>query len=287
MSLCLFASDLHGSLERYEKLFGAIEARAPAAVFLGGDLLPHAHLAARPGGEGDAGFLLGYLGPSLRRLRDRRRESYPAVFVILGNDDPRREEASLLDPAVDGLWTYVHDRCVPFGEHRVYGYSYIPPSPFALKDWERYDVSRFVDPGCIPPEEGWRSVPVPADVPHRATIREDLARLAGDDPLERAIFLFHSPPYRSNLDRTALDGMMVDHAPLDVHTGSIAVRRFIEKRQPLVTMHGHIHESARLTGSWRDRFGRTHAFSAAHDGPELALVRFDTEDPGAADRELL
>jgi hypothetical protein len=33
-----------------------------------------------------------------------------------------------------------------------------------------------------------------------------------------------------------LDGQMVDYAPLDVHVGSIAVRRFIERCQPIVTL---------------------------------------------------
>ena len=66
-----------------------------------------------------------------------------------------------------------------------------------------------------------------------------------------------------------------------------AVQRFIEARQPLLTLHGHVHESARLTGTWRDRIGATHMFSGAHDGPELALVRFDLEDLGSATRELI
>jgi Icc-related predicted phosphoesterase len=80
---------------------------------------------------------------------------------------------------------------------------------------------------------------------------------------------------------------MVDHAPLDVHVGSIAIRRFIEARQPLLTLHGHDHESARLTGAWKERIGRTVCLSAAHDGPELALVRFDLARPADATRELL
>jgi Icc-related predicted phosphoesterase len=80
---------------------------------------------------------------------------------------------------------------------------------------------------------------------------------------------------------------MVDHAPLDVHVGSIAVRRFIEERQPLLALHGHVHESSRLTGSWKDRIGRTVCLSAAHDGPELAVVRFDPTRPEAATRELV
>ena len=79
----------------------------------------------------------------------------------------------------------------------------------------------------------------------------------------------------------------MDHVPLDVHVGSIAIRRFIEARQPRLTLHGHVHESARLTGSWQDRIGRTVCLSAAHDGPELALVRFDLDRPEEATRELL
>jgi len=168
----------------------------------------------------------------------------------------------------------------------VYGYAYIPPSPYLLKDWERYDVSRYVDPGCVSPEEGRRSIPISDHGKKYTTIQEDLEILVGDDNLERAVFLFHSPPYKTNLDRAALDGKEIDHVPLDVHVGSIAVQRFIQQRQPLVTLHGHVHESARLTGSWRDQLGRTHAFTAAHDGPELALVRFDLENLGAATREI-
>jgi Icc-related predicted phosphoesterase len=79
----------------------------------------------------------------------------------------------------------------------------------------------------------------------------------------------------------------VDHVPLDVHVGSIAIRRFIEERQPLVTLHGHIHESARLTRAWRQAIGRTACLTAAHDGPALALVDFDPHRPEAASRRLL
>ncbi len=43
---------------------------------------------------------------------------------------------------------------------------------------------------------------------------------------------------------------MVDHVPLDLHVGSMAVRRFIESRQPMLTLHGHIHESAWKGQKW-------------------------------------
>jgi uncharacterized protein len=84
-----------------------------------------------------------------------------------------------------------------------------------------------------------------------------------------------------------LDGISVDHVPLDPHIGSIAIRRFIEERQPLITLHGHVHESSRLMGEWKQQIGRTWAYSAAHDGDELALVQFDPGSPGAATRELI
>jgi Icc-related predicted phosphoesterase len=231
-------------------------------------------------------FVSEFLVPEFSALQRALGSAYPRVFVILGNDDPRSEEASVRD-AADGVWDYVHSSRRAFGAYTVFGYSYIPPTPFMLKDWERYDVSRYVDPGCVHPEEGVLSVPVPAHELQWSTIQRDLDGLTADEEMTRTVFLFHSPPYQTGLDRAALDGKMVDHVPLDVHVGSIAVRRFIEARQPLLTLHGHVHESARLTGTWRERIGTTHAFSAAHDGSELALVRFDLEDLERATRELI
>jgi len=284
---CLFASDLHGQVDRYEKLFRKIEETIPAAVFLGGDLLPSgflSHQAVCPSGDG---FIHDVLAAGFRQLRKQLKERYPAVYLILGNDDGRSEEATFQELADRGLWTYAHGQSFNYDQYRIYGYAYVPPSPFQLKDWERYDVSRYVDPGCVSPEEGTRSVPVSPNTLRYATIQNDIRRLIGDDDMSHAVFLFHTPPYQTNLDRAALDGKMIDHVPLDVHVGSIAVRRFIEKRQPHLTLHGHIHESPRLTGSWRDSIDRTHMFTAAHDGPELALVSFDMNDPSNAIRELL
>ena len=285
MRLCLFASDLHGRLDRYEKLFRAIGETRPSAVFLGGDLLPHIHLAHS--GDVGADFIRDFRGTRLAALRAQLGRDYPPIFAILGNDDPGFEAGACEDLAGQQLWNYVHARRADFARHRVYGYGCVPPTPFGLKDWERYDVSRYVPPGCVSPEEGHRTVDVDAHAIRYATIQDDLARLAGDDPLERAVFLIHTPPHETALDRAALDGKTVDGVPLDLHVGSIAVKRFIEERQPMLTLHGHIHESARLTGSWRDRIGRTHAFTAAHDGPELSVIHFDLNDLDAAARWLL
>jgi uncharacterized protein len=285
--LAYFISDLHGRIARYKKLFAAIVRERPEAVFIGGDLLPHASF---PGGALDPrheDFINDFLVKNLLDVRRQLGPSYPRLFLILGNDDARFEEAAILDAAARGIWEYIHSRKAKLGRLTVYGYACVPPTAFLRKDWDRYDVSRYVDPGAVSPEEGIRSVPASEHEIKYTTIKDDLDRLAGDDVLTRAIFLFHAPPYQTQLDLSALGGRMIDHVPLDPHLGSIAVRRFIEIRQPLLTLHGHVHESARLTRTWRDRLGRTHCFSAAHDGPELALVRFDPENLESATRELL
>ena len=287
MSDCFFVSDLHGRLDRYRKLFAAIASERPEAVFLGGDLLPHPMMATGSPGPARHDFIQDELVAGFAALRERLGDAYPRVFLILGNDDARFEERAILEASERGIFEYAHGRSIAWGDLTVYGYACVPPTPFRLKDWERYDVSRFVDPGCYAPEEGWHTVEVSERELRFGTIREDLDRLAGDSELARSVFLMHTPPYRTLLDRAALDGQTVDHVPLDVHVGSMAVRRFVEARQPLLTLHGHVHESARITGSWRDRIGRTHAFSAAHDGPELGLVRFSHDDLDAASRELL
>lgn len=278
----LFVSDLHGSEQRYRKLWQVAQAEQPAAILLGGDLLPAFATVADI-----AGFVDDVFVGEARRLRSWRPARFPKVLLIPGNDDPASTFGALQDGEAEGLWRVIHRRRDRIGRYTVYGYGCVPPTPFLLKDWERYDVSQFVDPGCIGPASGQRTTAVNDDDIQFGTIAGDIAELAGNDNQDQAVWLFHTPPYRSSLDRAALDGRFVDHVPLDVHVGSIAVQRFIQDQQPLLTLHGHVHEAPRLTGFWRERLGRTWMLSAAHDGPELALVRVDLDDPGQATRELL
>jgi Icc-related predicted phosphoesterase len=277
----MFTSDLHGRRSRYRKLVDAALAERPQVVLVGGDLLPFDRRWT--GGS----FVDEVLRTEFARLATGLGDSAPRVLLILGNDDPRDREPELLAGEEEGLWTYLNLRSTEVGGYRFTGYCFVPPTPFLLKDWERYDVSRHLDPGCVSPEDGQRTVPVTDGQALDRTIADDLDELAGEDDLSRRVFLFHSPPYRSNLDRAALDGKFIDHVPLDVNVGSMAISRFIRDRQPMLTLHGHIHESTRITGSWRDRIGRTHSFNGAHDGPELALIRFDLGDLDSATRELL
>lgn len=284
MPHCLFATDLHGQVDRYDKLFATMVRERPAAVFLGGDLLPKSSLSIRSG-RGD--FVRDLLVPSFQKTREAMGLNYPEIFLILGNDDPRSKEKDFLAASEEAVWHYMHGQKLTWRGFPIYGFACVPPTPFSLKDWERYDVSRCVPPGSISPEEGLRSVPTEESQVKWGTIQKDLEAIVGEDPLDRAVFLFHTPPCDTPLDRAALDDKTYEHVQLDVHVGSIAVGRFIKERQPLLTLHGHVHESTRLTGQWKIRIGRTISINGAHDGPELALVRFDLESPGKATRELL
>ncbi|HKK20785.1 MAG TPA: metallophosphoesterase, partial [candidate division Zixibacteria bacterium] len=219
MPKCFFVSDLHGSPEKYRQLFLAVEGEQPDAVFLGGDLLPHAMSAHSGINPGHRDFINDFLVRRFSELRDKAPRFYPRVFLIFGNDDARFEEAAVLDAAANEIWEYVSERKVSFGKYEVFGYPFSPPSPFQLKDWERYDVSRFVDPGSVSPEEGVRTKTVSDYQKRFTTIRQDLSELINGDDLSNAIMLFHAPPYKTNLDRAELDGKSVDYAPLDVHVG--------------------------------------------------------------------
>lgn len=278
-----FVSDLHGRKERIEKLIRRIKEEIPHLVFIGGDLLPH--FAQNSTGVND--FLADYFVPEFILLRRELQANYPVILVILGNDDPKPEETVLNCGEKLGLWHYINNKHFTYKGYRIFGYNFVPPTPFQLKDWEKYDVSRYVDPGCISPEEGKHSY-LP-DIPEiqNSTIQKDLNDLSAEYPMDKSIFLFHAPPYQTGLDRAPLDGIIVDHAPLDPNVGSIAIKRFIEKKKPLITLHGHIHESTRLTGTWVEKIGSTYCFNASHDGSELSLIKFAIEEPENAVRELV
>jgi len=281
MNKCFFVTDLHGHIDKYEKLFDQIRIEKPDVLFLGGDILPHIFKKF----ENYDDFLSDFLFPAFHQLKKDLKDQYPCIFLILGNDDARCEEEKFKEESKQGLFHYLNQKKHMLNNYPVYGYSFVPPTPFQMKDWEKYDVSRYVDPGCVHPTEGFRTFETTEDIEY-ATIQKDLESLTNEDDLSRAVFLFHSPPYKTHLDRAALDGVMVDYVPMDVHVGSIAIKRFIENRQPLISLHGHIHESTRITGFWKQQIGRTMAYNAAHDGPELSIVKFELEDPSGAERIL-
>jgi Icc-related predicted phosphoesterase len=103
--------------------------------------------------------------------------------------------------------------------------------------------------------------PTPWDTPREDSekgLKKRIENLAGalNDPGE-AIFNLHAPPYGTMLDLAPeLDAnrkpVTVAGQVNFVHVGSKAVRDAIEKYQPMIGLHGHIHES-----SGHDKIGET------------------------------
>jgi hypothetical protein len=109
---------------------------------------------------------------------------------------------------------------------------------------------------------GWTN-PTPWDT-FREAPEDDLAAkieaIATQIPdMGRAIFNFHAPPYGTGLDEApALDENFrpMHGGAVMKPVGSTAVRDSIKKHQPLLSVHGHIHESRGIK-----RMGRTMAIN--------------------------
>jgi uncharacterized protein len=96
---------------------------------------------------------------------------------------------------------------------------------------------------------GWTN-PTPWDTYREAPEEELAAKIEAVASLVpdmgRAIFNFHAPPYGTGLDEApALDeNLRPMHGGVVMKpVGSVAVRDAILKHQPLLSVHGHIHES--------------------------------------------
>jgi len=99
---------------------------------------------------------------------------------------------------------------------------------------------------------GW-SNPTPWHTPRECSEEELLQKLertvAKVKNLETAVFCFHCPPYDSQIDLAPkltddLRPVYAQGRPLMIPVGSKSVRAVIEKYQPLLGLHGHIHESS-------------------------------------------
>jgi uncharacterized protein len=109
---------------------------------------------------------------------------------------------------------------------------------------------------------GWTN-PTPWDTFREAPEDELAAKIeaiAAQVPdMGRAIFNFHAPPYGTGLDEApALDSSLrpTHGGAVMKPVGSTAVRDAIKKHQPLLSVHGHIHESRGIK-----RMGRTMAIN--------------------------
>lgn len=245
----VFATDLHGVEIHYQRLFRFIQSQNVESLILGGDLCPNGHVFNNFGQVqlSQQDFLNGFFFDNLRSLRNNI--SAFQCFVIMGNDD-LRANFSLLGEAEDkGILNVIHKKAKQINGWQILGYSFIPPTPFLIKDWEKYENSnRIIEPVAIPPGDGYRS----AEIFEESTIEDDLLLLQDSVQAQKTIFVSHCPPYKTNLDHSTKDKYYYEGLKLDKHLGSIAIRNFIEAAQPVLSLHGHIHESTSVSGKCFD-----------------------------------
>ena len=99
--------------------------------------------------------------------------------------------------------------------------------------------------------------PTPWDTPRECgeeELAEKIENLVSQiDDMKGAIFNFHVPPYNTLLDvAPKLSEDLTPSVSEEAHVGSTSVLEAIKKYQPLLGLHGHIHESRGI-----QRIGRT------------------------------
>jgi Icc-related predicted phosphoesterase len=135
------------------------------------------------------------------------------VYMAPGNDDYFEVDKIIEDSKVI---VNCNNKNVMVGDHEMITFSWTNPTP-----WNT--------PREKPDEE-------------LEPMLEELVAKVGDK--SNAIFNFHAPPYGSSLDLAPeLDEKLTQAAERKIHVGSKAVAKMIEKYQPLIGLHGHIHES--------------------------------------------
>lgn len=191
--------------------------------------------AVRDNPEAVHGVFLSLMRETLARWLDLAGERLAGtgirMYAMTGNDDPPELQGMLRDSAV---LTETEDRLLDLGEGIAmisFGYSNRTPwhTPRELDDDE---LERRID---------------------------KLA--AGVDRPERAVFNLHVPPARTAIDKApALDGslkpVVKGGAVVMQSVGSEGVRRVLARYEPMLGLHGHIHESRGAV-----RLGRTLAIN--------------------------
>ena len=278
----IYTSDLHGDPELYRAAGDAALRTSARAVVLGGDLCPGTPSASSvqlPRSQPE--FLHNEVGPMIENWK----RAHPAlrVFAIPGNDDCQTILAALIELEQKGLVENLHQRTLRMDSYTLVGLSFVPPTPFSIKDFERREskgesarepqIARSV----VGTPEGFREVEdFDQYLDALPSIEEELDGLSLDDHPARTIAVIHCPPFRTRCD------VLFNGQPI----GSRALRRWIERHQPLLTLHGHIHESPKMSGAFFDRIGRTLVVNPGASGREPHIVEIDLENLAVLDHSV-
>ncbi len=171
--------------------------------------------------------MLGELRRWMQLTRDKLGDDTDRVYVIAGNDDPWSVDGVLAEGLGEG---FCDERVVTLpGGQELVSCSYANQTP-----WD--------SPRELAEDELYAKL---------SALMETVERPAA------CVLNTHVPPFDSGLDRAIeLDPefrpVLRGGAPHEIPVGSRAVRQIIEEYQPVLAVHGHIHESRGET-----RIGRT------------------------------
>ncbi len=277
----LYTSDLHGEIYLYHELLSLAISSSSEILAIGGDLLPSFPPTKRYEDmiPNQKTFIDQFLSPFFNRML--KTSSIQRVLLIPGNWDLgypflfRETAEKIID--LNQKSYRLKNGC------ELIGYPFVPPTPFRPKDYEKMDDRETPwppqkNPSYIrSPDHADRLTPVDPYLylRERETIEEDLDRLPKPWHPKRAIYLMHSPPFATRLD------LIQGGKP----AGSRSIKTFIEKNQPLLTLHGHIHEAPKLSGAYMDRIGETLSVNPGQgigitgDISKLHAVTFEMESP--------
>ena len=264
-STFLFVTDLHGNRKKYERTLALAKEEGAFLVVNGGDMFPHGRMH-----EDQARFIREFLDPHFARYQAAgiRHMGYPA------NDDLRAHDP--LFDATCGNYPVVENlagRRIAVGPYDFIGMNLVTDFPFRLKDRARMDTRDFAFPpqfggGILSVPDGWEEIPDwPAYAGTLSTIEDELSRLPPPRDPSRAVYVLHGPP----------SGLGLDIVRGGAAVGSAATRAFLERRQPLLSLHGHIHESPDESGVWRASVGRTVCIQPGQSAAGLTVVVGDLE----------
>ena len=263
MPKIIYTADLHGNKEFYKRLIDKAEKEKVNAVVIGGDL------CGRDGGtmkekiENQKNFLEDFM---IQLFKDfKKKNENTELYIIMGNDDFRINLEVLENAEKNKILKSIHKKSVKLNKNlNLAGYSFVNPTPFRLKDWEKPDFESDKMPHQLFSEE-IRSIEK-----ENGAIETDLKNLKKLSEPKNTIYVIHAPPFNTKLDVITTG----------IHVGSMAVRQFVEKEQSLLTLHGHIHESPQMSGSWKDKIGKTTCINVGSSYPEdkLNCIVVDTED---------
>jgi len=249
----LYTSDLHGEIHLYQELLSLAASTSSEIVVMGGDLLPSFPPTKRyeDMAPNQKTFIDQFLSSFFERILDTT--FVQQIFLISGNWD--LSYSYLFKGSMENVIDLNQRSYLLKNGYELIGYPFVPPTPFRPKDFEKMDDREAPWPPQKNPSyilasgqtDQLTSIDPYLYLRERETIEEDLDRLPKTLDPKRTVYIMHSPPFGTRLD--FIQG--------GKSAGSRSIKAFIERNQPLLTLHGHIHESPELSGAYIDRIGKS------------------------------